>query len=245
MADYADMVREVDSLVDRYANDAWRRVQGVAHEMGTSDQCPPAGHPSGINLTAEERGRFHEGFLSAEIYLLSTFHTDAQGQRHRFDMGLDLFDHVQLGHDRSRNRDRRQLDSCMRYIFHAYRAHLRGTARRSARLRSPRRSSPRMSHGRSWRLSWRSSFQGREAGFPRLLPRLSTEHAKSSSRQTWTRRPGCSRRGPLRKSRSSSSGYARAASRPWRRHTRPQQQSDEERCSKSLARAAHGTRVSS
>lgn len=128
LAGHADMVRDVESLVDRYANDAWRRVQAIARETGTSGPSPTGTMPGSpkITLTAEERGSFQVAFAKAEIYLLCTFHTDNQGNRHRFEMTLDMSDYIPLSGSLI---IRRQFDSCLRYIFHAYRSHLRSMAR--------------------------------------------------------------------------------------------------------------------
>ncbi|KUI65818.1 hypothetical protein VM1G_02513 [Cytospora mali] len=128
---YSDMVSEVNSLVDRYANDAWQRIRRIALETGTSNPSPADTLLSSpkTTLTAEERGRFQKAFLTAEIYLLTTFHTNGQGERHRFDTGGAIYRYIPYVATISTQAGRRQFDSCIRYIFHAYRAHLRKTAR--------------------------------------------------------------------------------------------------------------------
>ncbi|ROV91860.1 hypothetical protein VMCG_09181 [Cytospora schulzeri] len=131
LAAYSDLVSSVDSLVDRYANDAWRRVQHISLETGTSNPSPAgtiASNPK-INLTSEERGRFQRAFVAAEIYLLTKFYTNGQGQRHRLTMGEVIHFYVPSRTHNPTQGERRQFDSCLRYIFHAYRAHLRRTAR--------------------------------------------------------------------------------------------------------------------
>lgn len=83
LAAYSDLVSEVESLVDRYANDAWERIRGISFETGTSTPSPAGTTPSiaKITLTTEERGRFQQAFVAAEIYLLTIFYTNGQGHR--------------------------------------------------------------------------------------------------------------------------------------------------------------------
>ncbi|ROV93452.1 hypothetical protein VPNG_09609 [Cytospora leucostoma] len=129
LAAYSDLVSEVNSLVDRYANDAWKRIQRIASETGTGDPSPADAtlSPQKISLTAEERLPLQRAFIDAEIYLLTTFHHNAQGERHQLDMGDAI--HQYVPDSVFARLERRQFDSCMRYIFHAYRTHLRSTAR--------------------------------------------------------------------------------------------------------------------
>lgn len=131
LAAYSDMVSEVDSLVDRYANDAWQRIRGISLETGTSNPSPAGTIHSvtNISLTTEERGLFQRAFVAAEIYLLATFYTNGQGNRYSFKMGRAIHEYVPIITDDSTLQERRRFDSCLRYIFHAYRTHLRRTAR--------------------------------------------------------------------------------------------------------------------
>ncbi|ROV88169.1 hypothetical protein VSDG_09274 [Cytospora chrysosperma] len=80
LAAYSDLVSEVDSLVDRYANDAWERIRSISSETSTSNPSPAGTTPSTakITLTTEERGRFQQAFVAAEIYLLTIFDTNGQ-----------------------------------------------------------------------------------------------------------------------------------------------------------------------
>ncbi|KAK7739652.1 hypothetical protein SLS53_005619 [Cytospora paraplurivora] len=129
LAAYSDLVSEISSLAERYANDAWQRIHRIAAETGTGEPSPADATlcPPKINLTARERLRLQRAFIVVEIYLLTTFHNNAQGERHQFDMG-DVI-HQFVPDSLFTQPERRQFDSCLRYIFHAYRTHLRSTAR--------------------------------------------------------------------------------------------------------------------
>ena len=122
--DMAKVIRDVNSLTSRYSNDAWERVRGVAKETGTA----PGSVPRAIRLTRVERFKFSRAFLRVETYLITKFWTNARDERHILDMDEDIEPYIPDGtlHNPSQ---RRQFDSCLRYIFHAYRGHLKKTAR--------------------------------------------------------------------------------------------------------------------
>lgn len=127
LAAYSNLVSEINTLVDRYANDAWRRIHRIADETGTGDASLATLSPPEIHLTARERFRLQRAFITVEIYLLTTFHNDAQGERHQFNMGDVIHDYVPDAV--FAQQEGRQFESCLRYVFHAYRTHLRSTAR--------------------------------------------------------------------------------------------------------------------
>ncbi|POS71895.1 hypothetical protein DHEL01_v209714 [Diaporthe helianthi] len=127
----ARIIRDTKWLTHRYSNDAWRRLHEVAerttyhHEADTLSsrglKTPPT-----INLTEREYFRFNRAFLRVEIYLLTKFWTNRQGQRHMLDMGEVIQDYVP---HRSSVLFKHQFGSCMRYIFHALRVFLKKMAR--------------------------------------------------------------------------------------------------------------------
>lgn len=124
----ADVVRDVNSLTHRYSNDAWNRIRNIARMTGTMS-TPPTDDSNlpDIELTAGERGDFQLSFLEVEIYLLTKYWTNDEDERHILDMGADI--EAIIPHLDDRDGSRHQFDSCMRYIFHAYRQHLKKTAR--------------------------------------------------------------------------------------------------------------------
>ncbi|KAJ0109399.1 hypothetical protein J7T55_000324 [Diaporthe amygdali] len=123
--DFGDLVRDVNSLTDRYSNDAWARIHDIAQKTGThSSSASPSNQPD-IQLNAEERACFQLNFLDVEIYLLTKFWTNDEGERYIFNMGPDI-EHI-IPHSEADVRE--EFDSCLRYIFDAYRTYLKETAR--------------------------------------------------------------------------------------------------------------------
>lgn len=122
--DMAEIIHDVNLLTNRYSNDAWKRVHGIAQETGTA----PSKAPGAIRLTRVEGFKFRQAFLRVEIYLLTKYWTNAQDQRHTLDMHEDIETYIPMGHGFFCP-ERRRFDSCLRYIFHAYRRHLKNTAR--------------------------------------------------------------------------------------------------------------------
>lgn len=125
--DLAKVIRDVHSLTFRYSNDAWKRVHHIEEETRAVANSPPGrGTPPAIQLTRIERFRFVRAFLRVEIYLLTKYWTNAQGERHILDMGANILPFIPHSRDVA---ERSEFDSCLRYMFHAYRRHLKMTAK--------------------------------------------------------------------------------------------------------------------
>lgn len=124
--DLGKIVQDVNSLTDRYANDAWKRIRHIAEETGTGPLSSTSDNPPPIRLTRMERFKFNRAFLRVEIYLLTKYWTNAQDERHILDMGADIEEFIPHSEDLSG--ERLAFDSCLRYMFHAYRRHLKKTA---------------------------------------------------------------------------------------------------------------------
>lgn len=124
----AMVVRDVKSLTFRYSNDAWKRIRNIAEETGTGPDCSTdlSNHPA-IQLTQTEQVKFFRAFLRVEIYLRTKYWTNDQGERHVFDMGVDIEPFIPHRNNRTGERD--EFDSCLRYMFNAYRRHLKKTAK--------------------------------------------------------------------------------------------------------------------
>lgn len=130
--DLADVVRDVTSLTHRYSNDAWERLRGVAEATGTGPVCCTGlNNPPKIKLTRAERFKMHRAFLRVEIYLLTKFWTNSQGERHILDVGDEIEPYIPAASDGERfgRYERLQFDSCLRYMFDAYRRYVKDTAR--------------------------------------------------------------------------------------------------------------------
>lgn len=125
--DLAKIVQDVNSLTHRYSNDAWRRIRHIAEETGTGPVSSTSDNPTPIALTRMERLKFNRAFLRVEIYLLTKYWTNAQDERHILDMGADIENFIPHSGDLSG--ERLEFDSCLRYMFHAYRSHLKKTAK--------------------------------------------------------------------------------------------------------------------
>lgn len=125
--DLGKIVRDVYSLTFRYSNDAWKRIHHIAEETGTGPAFS-TDHttPSAIQLTFQERFKFARAFLRVEIYLLTKYWTNAHGERHIFDMGREIRPFIP--HSRN-DEERGEFDSCLRYMFHAYRRQVKMTAK--------------------------------------------------------------------------------------------------------------------
>lgn len=124
----AKVVQDVKSLTFRYSNDAWNRIRNIAEETGTGPDCSPGlDNLPAIQLTKSEEFKFNRAFLRVEIYLLAKYWTNAQGERHILDMGANIERFIPHGGLDLIERD--EFDSCLRYIFHAYRRHLKNTAK--------------------------------------------------------------------------------------------------------------------
>lgn len=154
--DIGDIIRDVNSLTYRYSNDAWNRIRNIAEQtMKRPYYFPKPENPPPINLTRRERLSFNRAFLKVEIYLLTKYWTDAQDQRHILDMGQDIDAHIPPYHGNIKRRN--QFDCCLRYIFHAYRGHLKDTAREIGAPEFPRRDDlqwvPNWFEGKSYQYS--------------------------------------------------------------------------------------------
>lgn len=124
----AMVVRDVKSLTFRYSNDAWKRIRNIAEETGTGPDCSTdLRNLPAIQLTEPEQFKFFRAFLRVEIYLLTKYWTNYQGERHIFDMGVDVEPFIP--HRNNRTGERAEFDSCLRYIFNAHRRHLKKTAK--------------------------------------------------------------------------------------------------------------------
>lgn len=126
--DLGNVVRDVNSLTYRYSNDAWKRIRHIAEEttQGPVSSTGTGPNPPEIKLTRMERLKFNRAFLRVEIYLLTKYWTNAQGERHILNMGSDIRPYIPHSED---DDERSEFDSCLRYMFHAYRRHLKMTAR--------------------------------------------------------------------------------------------------------------------
>ncbi|KAL1863122.1 hypothetical protein Daus18300_008114 [Diaporthe australafricana] len=125
---FGDVIRDVNSLTDRYSNDAWNRIRDIARKTGTMPTSPADNRNlPAIQLTAVEREGFQLAFLRVEIYLLTKYWTNNEEERHMIDVGA----HIEpfIPHHIEWDMPRRKFDSCIRYIFHAYRQHLKKTAK--------------------------------------------------------------------------------------------------------------------
>lgn len=126
--DIGKVIQDVDSLTHRYSNDAWKRIRDIAEETGTGSKCASdVGNLPEIKLQYGERWNFRQAFLRVEIYLLTKYWTNEQGERHILDMGRDIERFIPPSDDRGFQRP--TFDSCLRYMFHAYRGYLKKTAR--------------------------------------------------------------------------------------------------------------------
>lgn len=125
--DLARIVQDVNSLTERYSNDAWKRIRHIAEETGTGPVSSTSDNPPPIRLTRMERFKFNQAFLRVEIYLLTKYWTNAQDERHILDMGADIENFIPNSDNFSSERP--EFDSCLRYMFHAYRNHLKKTAK--------------------------------------------------------------------------------------------------------------------
>lgn len=126
--DIAKVIQDVDSLTQRYSNDAWKRIRNIADVTGSGSECgsdvsnlPP------IKLQRRERWKFRLSFLRVEIYLLTKYWTNEQGERHILDMGREIQRFIPRINAEGYKRP--AFDSCLRYMFHAYRSYLKKTAR--------------------------------------------------------------------------------------------------------------------
>ncbi|KAI7782224.1 hypothetical protein LA080_013770 [Diaporthe eres] len=125
--DLGKIVRDVYSLTFRYSNDAWKRIHHIAEETGTGS-VSSTGHttPPAIQLTVSERFKFARAFFRVEIYLLTKYWTNLEGERHILNMGTDILEFIPHSRD---DEERGEFDSCLRYMFHAYRRLLKMTAK--------------------------------------------------------------------------------------------------------------------
>lgn len=125
--DLEKIVRDVYSLTFRYSNDAWKRIHHIAEETGTGS-VSSTGHttPPAIQLTSRERFKFARAFFRVEIFLLTKYWTNLEGERHILNMGTDILEFIPHSRD---DEERGEFDSCLRYMFHAYRRLLKMTAK--------------------------------------------------------------------------------------------------------------------
>ncbi|KAI3394023.1 hypothetical protein diail_3287 [Diaporthe ilicicola] len=163
--DFGRLMHDVYSLTYRYSNDAWKRIRDIAQKTGSmSASVTNSNKPPKIVLEDEERHSFYVGFLRVEIYLLTKYWTNDQGERHILDMGSSTVPFIPPAD----SEDRDQFDSCLRYIFNAYRTHLRQTARELNVPELPTRDD----------LPWvPSEFEGHEYEYPDYQPRPTVDPA--------------------------------------------------------------------
>lgn len=159
----AKVVQDVKSLTFRYSNDAWNRIRSIAEETGTGPDCSTGldDLPT-IQLTKSEEVKFNRAFLRVEIYLLTKYWTNAQGERHNLDMRAHIERFIPHGgHDLI---ERDEFDSCLRYIFNAYRRHLKKTAKELGAPEVPTRDDL------PWVRNWAEDYNYQYEDYPATTP---------------------------------------------------------------------------
>lgn len=157
--DIAKVIQDVDSLTHRYSNDAWKRIRDIAEVTGTGSECgSDVSNLPEIKLQREERWKFRLSFLKVEIYLLTKYWTNEQGERHILDMGRNIRRFIPRRDDRGFTR--LAFDSCLRYMFHAYRSYLKKTARELGAPEVPTRDDL------PWVRDWNEAFGYEHQDYP-------------------------------------------------------------------------------